>query len=85
MGGKKNAFKFCYSRVLQLYPDLQGKVKAQFNIKDGATKASSARIASSQLKNDKVHACLLKNIKKLNFNPPQGGDCAVSWPWTFKN
>lgn len=84
MKGKKGSFKFCFERQLQMYPDLAGRVVSQFVISEGSTKATSVRIKSSELKNDKVHACLVKTIKKLNFNKPDGGACAVSWPWTFK-
>jgi hypothetical protein len=42
-------------------------------------------VASSELKNDSVHQCLVKNIEKLNFEKPKGGVCAVNWPFVFKN
>ncbi|MFT7581713.1 MAG: hypothetical protein ACI9MR_003391, partial [Myxococcota bacterium] len=39
---------------------------------------------SSTLNNKKVHACLLKRISKIKFAKPDGGQCAVRWPFKFK-
>jgi hypothetical protein len=84
MNGKKGKFKFCFERQLQMYPELKGRVVTKFIIPEGQTKAGSVKIASSELKNDKVHGCLIKTIKKLNFNKPDGGACTVKWPFNFK-
>ena len=84
MKAKKGKFKFCYERQLQMYPDLRGKVTVQFEIPAGQKKVNKVRIANSELKNEKVHGCLKKAIRKLNFTPPDGGACAVSWPFVFK-
>lgn len=83
MGGKKGAFKFCYERELQTYPDLKGRVVVSFQIPDSG-KAASIRVVSSELKKDSVHNCIKKAIKKLNFEKPRGGVCAVKWPFKFQ-
>lgn len=84
MGGRSGAFKFCYERELQQNPDLEGKVVLRFNI-DLSGDPQSISIASSSLKADAVHDCLKANVKKLTFNKPDGGVCAVQWPIVFKN
>jgi len=82
MAGRANAFKFCYERVLQTYPDLAGRVVVRFEIPESG-KARNIRIARSDLGNEKVHQCIIKQIRKLTFEPPRGGVCAVNWPMRF--
>lgn len=84
MGGRSGAFKFCYERELQQNPDLEGRVVLRFNI-DLSGDPQAIAIASSTLKSDAVHECLKANVKKLTFNKPDGGVCAVQWPLVFKN
>ena len=84
MGGRAGAFKFCYERQLQQNPELEGKVVLRFEI-DRNGDPRKVAVASSTLKNDSVHDCLKANVKKLMFEKPDGGICAVQWPLVFKN
>ncbi|HIN85057.1 MAG TPA: energy transducer TonB [Myxococcales bacterium] len=81
--GRRGAFRFCYTRQLQLHQDLQGRVVVRLTINESGrvTGASS----SGSMANKKVHACVLKEAKKLHFKPPtEGGRCVVNWPFKFK-
>ncbi|NUN15299.1 MAG: energy transducer TonB [Myxococcales bacterium] len=82
MAGRAGAFKFCYERELQLEPELEGRVVLRFNIPDSG-KPGAIGIASSTIKKQSLHDCLIKNVQKLTFEPPKGGVCAVRWPLTF--
>ncbi|MGM0574377.1 MAG: AgmX/PglI C-terminal domain-containing protein [Myxococcota bacterium] len=83
MRRRKGSFRFCYERELQLEEDLAGRVVVRFTIDtDGSVK--SAGIASSTLKSDNVHKCLIRNVKRIRFAKPEGGVCVVRWPFEFK-
>tara|TARA_B100000530_G_scaffold312564_1_gene240304 strand:- start:493 stop:624 length:132 start_codon:yes stop_codon:yes gene_type:complete len=41
-------------------------------------------VTSSTLGSAALHKCLGKNIQKITFAKPDGGNCAVSWPFVFK-
>ena len=43
----------------------------------------SVRVASSDLKNAKVGECIKKEIGKITFKAPDGGECVVQWPFKF--
>ena len=82
MAKKAGSFRFCYERELQLQKDLQGRVVMSFVIGlNGAVK--SVRVASSDLANAKVGECIKKEIGKITFKAPDGGECVVQWPFKF--
>ena len=82
MAKKAGAFRFCYERELQLEKDLAGRVVMNFVIGlPGNVK--SVRVASSDLKNAKVGECIKKEIGKITFKAPDGGECVVQWPFKF--
>lgn len=80
---RAGSFRFCYERELQLSKDLEGRVAMGFVIAlDGSVK--NVRTASNGLGNDKVPECIAREIGKLKFKPPEGGECVVQWPFVFK-
>jgi len=82
MAKKAGSFRFCYERELQLEKDLAGRVVLNFVIGlPGNVK--SVRVASSELKNAKVGECIKKEIGKMQFKAPDGGECVVQWPFKF--
>ncbi len=83
MRKRKAAFRFCYERELRLKRDLAGRVVVSFTIGLDGKLRGAPRVASSSLKDAAVHKCLLKNVAKLRFKPPQGGVCQVRWPFKF--
>jgi hypothetical protein len=83
MKRRAGSFRFCYQRRLQMHPGLKGRVSARFTIgEDG--KVVSAKIVKSDIPDRKVPVCVAKNIKKLRFPRPQGGQCVVNWPFNFQ-
>lgn len=84
MRKRKAAFRFCYERELRLKRDLKGRVVVSFTIGLDGKLRGAPRVASSSLKDKAVHKCLLGNVSKLRFKPPQGGVCQVRWPFKFE-
>ena len=80
---RMGAFKFCYEKELQTYPDLEGKIKLTWTIEEDGS-VSETRAVEDSLKNKRVTKCLRHTIGKLKFDKPQGGVCVVSWPFVFK-
>jgi TonB family protein len=73
----------CYTRELRRDPGLQGTVKVRFVIdRDGSIKY--AAVKSTQLQNSIVENCVVDEIKRLRFPPPDGdGTIVVTYPFTF--
>lgn len=83
MARKTASFRFCYERELQLEKDIEGRVTMGFVIGlNGAVK--SVRVSNNALGNAKVADCLSKEIAKVQFKAPDGGECVVQWPFNFR-
>ncbi len=82
MAKRAGAFRFCYERELQLNKDLAGRLVMSFVITlDGGVRG--VRAASNDLGNNNVANCITKEIAKLKFKAPDGGECVVQWPFKF--
>ena len=84
MRRRKAAFRFCYEKALRMQKDLAGRVKLRFTIGASGSVLGTPAVVSASLKNAAVHKCLVKNVKRVKFDPPEGGTCTVSWPFKFK-
>jgi len=82
LGSRKGAIKFCYNRRLQMNSELKGKVVVRIVV--GANGKVKSATSSGSMPDKKVHACVLKEIRKLKFKAPDGGECVVRKPFTFK-
>lgn len=83
MAKKTAAFRFCYERELQLEKELEGRVTMSFIIGLSGN-VKSVRVAGNALGSAKVADCLSKEIGKLQFKAPDGGECVVQWPFNFR-
>jgi hypothetical protein len=77
--------KYCYEKELTKNPNLYGKVVIQFTI--GATgKVDEAHIAQTEMNNEGVEGCILRNVKMWMFPQPKGGGVVlVTYPFIFKS
>lgn len=83
MAKKTASFRFCYERELQLEKDIEGRVTMGFVIGlSGAVK--SVKVSNNALGSAKVADCLSKEIAKIQFKAPDGGECVVQWPFNFR-
>ena len=75
-------FKACYYSNTK--PGASGKVVTHFTVgADG--KVTKAEVSSSELKNEKLEACVADAIKALVFPAPAGGaSVQVEYPFVFQ-
>ena len=81
---RAGAIRACYEDRLQVKPDLSGKVTVRWRIElDG--KVGSANVLKSSLGDSKVESCVLRAIRRMRFQKPEGGICIIQWPFVFRN
>jgi len=75
-------FRGCYENGLRSNPNLTGRVSVAFTIgRDGA--ASGAQNAGSDLPDNGVVSCVVKQFYGLSFPAPEAGIVTVSYPISF--
>jgi biopolymer transport protein ExbD len=74
---------YCYEKSLLSNPNLSGVIKIQWTI-TSTRRVKNTKIVSSQMKDSKLHNCLMTEIKKIKFPAPKGGDATVIYPFKFK-
>jgi len=79
---KLSKLRYCYEKALFKNSNLAGLIKIQWVIKPNG-KVPSGKIVSSELNNGKLHRCLIKEIKKIRFPKPKGGNATVQYPFQF--
>jgi hypothetical protein len=74
----------CYERELQNDPNLSGRITASWTIGlDG--RVISAVVTESTMNSRNVESCMLGELRRMRFDAPDGGQCVVSFPYTFRN
>lgn len=77
-----NALRNCYERQLLANPDLSGKIIVQWKVGlDGGV--TDSYVKESTMKEEKVETCLTRVVKRMKFDPPDGGICVVEYPFSF--
>jgi hypothetical protein len=84
MHGAKPSLRLCYEGELPADPKLKGDLRVDFEI--GPTGAvRNQKLEESTLRNARVEQCVLKNLAKVEFPRPPGGEVVeVSFPFSFK-
>jgi TonB family protein len=76
--------KFCYERMLQQKPELEGKVVLNFTF-DGTGSVVDAAVSESTLEEPNVEECMLARVRRWKFPvQPGAGIVSVNHPWIFK-
>jgi TonB family protein len=80
----RRQIRTCYEELLNQYPNLGGKVTAQFVI--GPTgKVLSSKVAQSTAGNKQLETCVASRVQLWQFPAPKGGGSAVvTYPFIFK-
>lgn len=79
---RASAIRACYEAQLQIHENLAGKVTVRWTINlEGLVEGAS--IVESTLGNSAVEQCVLQTIRRMRFDPPEGGVCIVQWPFVF--
>jgi hypothetical protein len=76
--------RFCYERELQNDSELSGRVTANWTIGlDGSV--VNASITENSMNNRNVESCMVAEIRRMRFDQPDGGQCIISFPFTFRS
>jgi hypothetical protein len=71
----------CYERALKTKPDLRGKVDINFVVSpEGKVVHADAAEGDDALTDSATVACILAEIRKLEFPPPSGGRVFINYP-----
>ena len=76
-------FKTCFERRLREVPDLAGRVFIEFTI-DADGQVSHVKIAENTTDDDVFAQCLIRQVKRLRFPPPSGGEVTFIFPFIFE-
>ena len=77
--------KYCYEKELTKNPNLYGKVVVQFTI-GGTGKVDEGHISQTEMNNEAVEGCIIRNVKMWVFPQPKGGgQVYVTYPFIFKS
>lgn len=79
---KLHRLTYCYEKALLRKPHLSGRIKIRWTIKTNR-RVAGTKIIKSQMKDSKLHRCLMKEIKKIRFPAPKGGAATVEYPFKF--
>ena len=75
--------KYCYETQLAKDANLKGKIVVRFTISPTGA-VVSAVVKESTVKNDAVHDCLVRKLKRWAFPEPKGGGTViVTYPFSF--
>lgn len=79
---RAGAIRACYEQRLQLKPNLKGKLTVRWTIKmDG--KVSGVSATKNSVGDSTVSNCVMRVVRRMRFQKPEGGICVVQWPFVF--
>ncbi len=76
--------QYCYEKALLSNPALAGTLKIEWTITETG-QTINAKVIRSQLASNELHACILKELKKIRFPAPKGGSVIVTKPFSFSS
>ncbi len=81
---RAGAIRACYEPRLQVNPKLSGKLTVRWTIGvDGAVTGVSA--TGDTLGDSATTNCVLRVLRRMRFDKPEGGICVVQWPFVFSS
>lgn len=76
------AIRACYEQRLQVKKDLKGKISVRWTINtEGKVDAASA--TDDSMGDSETTNCILRTVRRMQFEKPEGGVCVVQWPFVF--
>ncbi|MFT4705580.1 MAG: TonB family protein [Bradymonadia bacterium] len=76
--------RYCYERELANEPDLGGRISASWTVGlDG--RVQSASITENSMGNRAVESCVLREVRRMRFDQPDGGLVSVTYPFSFRS
>jgi len=77
------AFRACYEMELLSRPNLRGRIETRWTI-NMQGRVVGAKITRNSMGHAKVADCVLRTIRRVRFEKPEGGMCVVAWPFMFQ-
>jgi len=79
---RAGAIRACYEQRLQVKKELQGKLTVRWTINtEGGVDAASA--SADTVGDGETTNCVMRHIRRMRFEKPEGGICVVQWPFVF--
>jgi len=79
---RAGAIRACYEQRLQVKKELKGKLTVRWTIDtEGAVSAASA--SADTIGDGETSNCVMRHIRRMRFEKPEGGICVVQWPFVF--
>jgi len=79
---RAGAIRACYEQRLQVNKDLKGKISIRWTIDaEGSVSAASATVDT--MGDAESTNCVLRTLRRMKFEKPEGGVCVVQWPFVF--
>lgn len=75
--------RYCYERELQNDPELGGRVSVNWTI-DLDGRVQSASVVENSMGSRNVESCILREVRRMRFDQPDGGMVVVTYPFTFR-
>lgn len=79
---RAGAIRACYEQRLQVKKDLKGKISIRWTI-DTEGNVSGASATGDSMGDSETTNCLLRTLRRMKFEKPEGGVCVVQWPFVF--
>ncbi|MBL8783887.1 MAG: energy transducer TonB [Deltaproteobacteria bacterium] len=79
---RAGAIRACYEQRLQVKKELQGKISVRWTI-DTEGAVSDANATNDSMGDSETTNCLLRTVRRMRFEKPEGGVCVVQWPFVF--
>ena len=80
----QRGIQYCYERELQNDASLGGRISANWTIGlDG--RVQSASVVENSMGNRNVESCILREVRRMRFDQPDGGMVVVTYPFTFRS
>ena len=76
-------FRYCYERELADDPELAGRISVNWTIGlDG--RVESASVTENSIGSRNVESCIVREVRRMRFDQPDGGMVVVTYPFTFR-
>lgn len=79
---RSKTIRYCYSKELQRFRNLKGKVKLMWIIGTSGS-VEKVDVIEDSIKNSRMNSCLKRQVKRWKFSKPEGGKCRIKYPFVF--
>ena len=84
VGARRRSIQRCYEKALMGNPELRGKVNMKWTIQEDGRVMGGSVIATGPL-GASAQSCMARVVSRIKFKKPDGGRCAVRFPFVFSS